>query len=69
MAWRWRTTRGCYQHFDGDGTLAAFEDAYEAVALATGRRDRLDEKITTIAIDSDFTPVVRRLGCLRGIST
>ena len=37
--------------------------------LATGRRDRLDEKITTIAIDSEFTPVVRRLACLRGIST
>ena len=57
------------QHFDRVGTLAAFEDAYEAVALAAGRRDRLDEKITTIATDSEFTPVVRRLGCLRGIST
>ena len=56
------------QPFERVGTLAAFEDAYEAVVLATGRRP-LDEKITTIAIDSEFTSVVRRLGCLRGIST
>lgn len=51
------------------GTQAAFEDAYEAQVLAVGRRDRLDEKITTLALDSEFTPVVRRLSCLRGIST
>jgi transposase len=57
------------QHFDRVGTQAAFEDAYEAVVLAAGRRDRLEEKITAIATDSEFTPVVRRLACLRGIST
>ena len=51
------------------GTQAAFEDAYEAQVLAVGRRDRLDEKIATLALDSQFTPVVRRLSCLRGIST
>ena len=51
------------------GTQAAFEDAYEAVVLAAGRRDRLDEKITTMATGSEFTPVVQRLACLRGIST
>jgi transposase len=33
------------------------------------RRDRLDEAITAMAADSRFTPVVTRLGCLRGIST
>lgn len=33
------------------------------------RRDRLDEAIAVMAADSEFTPVVRRLGCLRGIST
>ena len=38
--------------------------------LATlDRRDRLDAAITTMAADSAFTPVVTRLGCLRGVST
>lgn len=32
------------------------------------RRDRLDTAIAAIAADSEFTPVVDRLGCLRGIS-
>ena len=62
---RWLTR----QHFERVGTQSAFEDSYEAVVLAAGRRDRLDARITTIAADSEFTPVVRRLACLRGIST
>ena len=33
------------------------------------RRDRLDAAITAMAADSAFTPVVGRLGCLRGVST
>jgi transposase len=38
--------------------------------LATvDRRNRLDEAITEMAADSVFTPVVTRLGCLRGIAT
>jgi transposase len=57
------------QHFDLAGTQAAFEDAYETVALAGGRRDRLDEKITVMAADCEFTSMVHRLACLRGIST
>ena len=57
------------QYFDRAGTQAAFEDAYEAVVLAAGRRDRLDQRITALATDSEFTPVVHRLACLRGIST
>jgi transposase len=57
------------QHFDRAGTQAAIEDAYEAVVLAAGRRDRLDQRITALATDSEFTPVVHRLACLRGIST
>ena len=57
------------QHFERVGTASAFEDAYEAVVLAGGRRDRLDAKITAMAADSEFTPVMRRLACLRGIST
>jgi transposase len=45
------------QSFPLAGTQAAFQDAYETVVLAAGRRDR------------QFTAVVRRLSCLRGIST
>ena len=33
------------------------------------RRIRLDAAITAMAADSDFTPVVNRLDCIRGIST
>ena len=57
------------QRFDAAATQDAFDDAYEAVALATARRARLDGKITTLAQGSEFTPVMRRLACLRGIST
>ena len=37
--------------------------------LATDRRDRLDPVIAATAADSEYTPVVTRLGCLRGVST
>lgn len=57
------------QRFDSMPTQAAFDDAYETVVLAAARRARLDEKITALAADSEFTAVTRRLGCLRGIST
>jgi len=57
------------QRFDSMPTRAAFDDAYETVVLTTTRRARLDEKIITLAEDSEFTPVTRRLACLRGIST
>jgi transposase len=57
------------QSFALAGTQAAFEDAYETVVLASGRRDRLDVKIAEMAAEGQFTPVVRRLSCLRGIST
>ena len=33
------------------------------------RRDRLDDAITAMAADIAFTPVVHRLGCMRGVST
>ena len=57
------------QRFDSMPTRAAFDDAYETVVLTTTRRARLDEKIITLAEDSEFTAVTRRLACLRGIST
>ena len=51
------------------GTRAAFDADYETVQLTLTRRDRLDAAIAALAADSEFTPVVRRLGCLRGVST
>jgi transposase len=57
------------QSFPLAGTQAAFQDAYETAVLAAGRRDRLDAAILQMAADGQFTPVVRRLSCLRGVST
>ena len=48
-------------------TRLTFDSDYEAVLSVTARRSRLDEQIAVMAADSEFTPVVRRLGCLRGI--
>jgi transposase len=50
-------------------TMLAFEAGYDAVLGTQARRDRLDEAIETMAADCEFTPLVRRLACLRGIST
>jgi transposase len=55
--------------FDQAATRLAFESDYDAVLAVTARRDRLDAAIAAMAADSEFTPLVRRLGCLRGIST
>jgi transposase len=51
------------------GTSTAFEADLEALQLTLARKDRLDEQITEMAAGSEFTPVTRRLCCLRGIST
>jgi transposase len=50
-------------------TRLAFDSDYETVLATKARRDRLDAAIEQIAAQSEFTPVVRRLGCLRGVST
>jgi transposase len=57
------------QHFDEPGLQLAYETAYDTMLAALGRRDRLDAAITRMAADSAYTPVVTRLGCLRGVST
>jgi transposase len=57
------------QHLDTPATRLAFESDYEAVLNVKARRDRLDAAIAVMAADSEFTPVVHRLGCLRGVST
>ena len=50
-------------------TRLAFDSGYETVLAVNARRGRLDTVIEEMATDSEFTPVVRRLGCLRGIAT
>jgi transposase len=50
-------------------TRLTFDSDYEQVLAVKARRDRLDAAIELMAADSEFTPLVRRLGCLRGIST
>jgi transposase len=57
------------QHFDTRATQLTFDSDYDAVLGVHARRDRLDKAIEAIATDSEFTPVVRRLSCLRGVST
>ena len=57
------------QHFELPGRQLAFDSAYEAMTLTLDRRDRLDKAILEMAEDCEFTDVVHRLGCLRGIST
>ncbi len=54
--------------FDQSGTRAAFEADYESITMTRARRDQLDHAIAALAADSEFTPIVRRLGCLRGIA-
>jgi transposase len=57
------------QRFDNRATTVAFESGYDAVLDVRARRDRLDTAITELASGSEFTPIVHRLACLRGIST
>ena len=51
----------------GPATRLTFDADYEAVLAAKARRDRLDAEIEAMAGHGEFTPLVRRLGCLRGI--
>jgi transposase len=53
----------------GRATRLAFDSDYETVLATKARRDRLDAAIEEMAADSEFTALVRRLGCLRGIGT
>jgi transposase len=57
------------QHFTVPGLQLAFDIAYDTMLATLARRDRLDAAITAMAGDSEFSPVVTRLGCLRGVST
>ena len=64
----WLRTEALGQLTTG-ATRLTFDADYETVLATKARRDRLDEAIEQMAADSEFTPVVHRLGCLRGVST
>jgi transposase len=53
----------------GRSIRATFDNDYDALLTTLARRDRLDALIAQMATDCEFTPVVRKLGCLRGIGT
>lgn len=57
------------QHFDNAALQLAYDNAFDTMLATVDRRERLDSAIAEMAADSAFTPVVRRLGCLRGVST
>jgi transposase len=57
------------QRFDSQALQLTYESDYDAVGTVQARRDRLDGAIAVMAADSEFTPLVHRLGCLRGVST
>ena len=57
------------QQFADTALTLTYEAALDAMVCCVHRRDRLDEAIEAMAADSEFTPIVQRLGCLRGIST
>jgi transposase len=57
------------QRFDSPALQLTFESDHDAVLTVKARRDRLDQAIAAMAADSEFTAMVQRLGCLRGVST
>jgi transposase len=62
---RWLRTH----RFEARGLQLAYDTAFDTMPATLDRRHRLDEAITEMAGDSVFTPVVTRLGCVRGIAT
>jgi transposase len=69
-AWTTRHEQWLRTHrFDARGLQLAYDTAFDAMLATLDRRSRLDDAITEMAADSVFTPVVTRLGCVRGIAT
>jgi transposase len=57
------------QRFDNPALQLSYEAAFDAMLACLDRRARLDAAITTMAAEGEFTPVVHRLGCIRGVAT
>jgi transposase len=68
-AWLRHDARDELRKSAGHASGLTFEFNYENVLSVKALRDRLDAAIAQMAADSEFTPLVHRLGCLRGIST
>ncbi|MEE2035218.1 IS110 family RNA-guided transposase, partial [Rhodococcus chondri] len=65
---RWLRTEAAPQ-LTLPATRMAFDADYEHVLTLQARRRRLDTAIEEMAAASEFTPIVRRMCCLRGVST
>ena len=68
----WTGTHGIWlrrQRFEASALQLAYDTALDTMLATVDRRDRLDTAIAAMAADSEFTAVVTRLGCLRGVST
>ena len=57
------------QRFTNPALQLTYDAAFDAMTACLDRRQRLETAIEVMAADSEFTPVVRRLGCIRGIAT
>lgn len=57
------------QHFDDPALTLTYDSALDAMVACVHRRERLDNAIVALAADSEFTLIVARLCCLRGVST
>ena len=58
------------QRFDNPALQLTYDAAFDAAMTAcVDRRERLEAAIIAMAATAEFTPVVRRLGCLRGVAT
>jgi transposase len=66
---QWLRAQRRHEVFTVAGLGLAFDIAYDTMLATVARRDRLDAAITAMAVEGEFTPVVTRLGCLRGVST
>jgi transposase len=56
-------------HFEQRRVKLALESDYETMLVIKARRDHLDNAIEHMAANSEFTSVMHRLGCLRGVGT
>jgi transposase len=65
---RWLAQPGLRDRLPGPPTRLAYQAGLDAVLETQARRDRLDEAIEAMAADSEYTALVRRLGCLRGVA-
>lgn len=57
------------QRFESPALQLAYDTVLDTMLATVDRRDRLDGAIAEMSADSVYTPVVTRLGCLRGVST